>query len=309
MESLKMIKRIIFICVLTAVGLTQPVLVELGRFGGTGAGAGYFAYPCAIDISGDGRLFICDRGNQRVQIFDLSGRFLINIGGFGWSPEKFDQPLDVWARSTINIYVADYNNQRVQRFDKDLNFIGEKTSNPGSQEKFQFREVLSTAYSSQGDLFLLDAGANKVIKYNNQDKGDAAFGYYESGAGELSGPVQLELSSDHRVIVSDADACALFIYDYFGNFLYRIEHPDFKGPRGIALDRNNRIYVADPEAKAIFEFAPNGKFINVYHRISGVPLAAPIDLAIHETAKQTRIYIIDGDEIIITEKGSVSPGE
>jgi hypothetical protein len=210
MESLKMIKWIILIGALTTAGLAQPALVELGRFGGTGAGAGYFVNPCAIDISGDGRLFICDRGNQRVQIFDLSGRFLINIGGFGWSPEKFDQPLDVWARSTINIYVADYNNQRIQRFDKDLNYIGEKTSNPADQEKFQFREVLSTAYSSQGDLFLLDAGANKVIKYNNQDKGDTAFGYYESGAGELSGPVQLELSSDHRVIVSDADILVIF---------------------------------------------------------------------------------------------------
>jgi hypothetical protein len=306
---LKMIKWIILIGALTTAGLAQPALVELGRFGGTGAGAGYFANPCAIDISADGRLFICDRGNQRVQIFDLSGRFLINIGGFGWSPEKFDQPLDVWARSTINIYVADYNNQRIQRFDKDLNYIGEKTSNPADQEKFQFREVLSTAYSSQGDLFLLDAGANKVIKYNNQDKGDTAFGYYESGAGELTGPVQLELSSDHRVIVSDADACAIFIYDYFGNFLYRIEHPDFREPRGMALDRNNRMYVADPQAKAIFEFTPNGKFINVYRRISGVPVSAPVDLAIHETSKQTRLYIIDGNEIIITEKGSVSPGE
>ena len=308
-ERYEMIKQILCLCTLTTLVLAQPALVELGRFGGTGAAAGFFAFPCAIDISGDGRLFICDRGNQRIQIFDLTGKFLVNIGGFGWSPEKFDQPLDIWARSTINIYVADYNNQRVQRFDKDLNFIGERVSNPADQEKFQFREVLSTAYSSQGDLFILDAGANKVIKFNNQDKGDAAFGYYESGSGELTGPVQLELSSIHRVIVSDADARAIFIYDYFGTFLFRIEHPDFKAPRGIALDRNNRIYVADPQAKAIFEFAPSGKFINVYHTINGIPLSAPSDLAIHETKDKTHFYIIDGDEIVISEKGPVSPGE
>jgi DNA-binding beta-propeller fold protein YncE len=304
-----MIKMILFICCLGSAGLTQPVLVELGRFGGTGAAPGKFTHPCAIDISADGRLFICDQGNQRIQIFDLFGKFLINIGGFGWSPEKFDQPLDIWARSTINIYVADYNNQRVQRFDKDLNFIGEKRSNPADRENFQFREVLSTAYSSQGDLFVLDAGENKVIKFNNRDQGDAAFGYYESGRGELIGPVQLELSTDHRVIVSDSDARAIFIFDYFGNFLFKIEHPEFKQPRGLALDRNNRIYVADPESGSIHEFTPSGKFLNVYRRINGIPFSTPIDLAIHETEKQTRFYIIDGDEIIITERVAVSPKE
>ena len=304
-----MCKLILSIYVLAGIAMAQPTLVELGRFGGTGAAPGNFTNPSAIDISDDGRVFVCDPGNQRLQIFDLSGKFLINIGGFGWSPEKFDQPLDVWSRSTINIYVADYNNQRVQRFDKDLNFIGEKRSNALEQEKFQFREVLSTAYSSQGDLFLLDGAENKVIKFNNQDKGDAAFGYYESGQGELTGPVQLELSSDHRVIVSDADAAAVLIYDYFGTFLFKIEHPDFRRPNGLALDRNNRLYVADAEAKAVFEFAPNGKFITLYKRIDGIPLSAPCDLAIHEKMKKIRFYIIDGDEIIIAEKGAVSPRE
>ena len=304
-----MIKRMLYIFCLVATGIAQPALVELGRFGGTGAAPGYFTKPCAIDISGDGRLFICDSGNQRLQIFDLFGKFRLNIGGFGWSAEKFDQPLDVWARSTINIYVADYNNQRVQRFDKDLNFIGEKRSNTSVSEIFQFREVLSAAYSSQGDLFLLDAGENKVIKFNNQDKGDASFGYYHSGQGELTGPVQLELSSDYRVIVSDADARAVLVFDYFGNFLFKIEHPDFKRPSGLALDRNNRIYVADPEAKSIFEFTPSGKFLTAYNLVSGVPFFAPVDLAIHETEKQTRFYIIDGDQIIITERIAVAPKE
>ena len=304
-----MMKLFILICCLVTAGLTQPSLIEIGRFGGTGAAPGSFTHPSAIDISGDGRLFICDPGNQRLQLFDLYGKFLINIGGFGWSAEKFDQPLDVWARSTINIYVADYNNQRIQRFDKDLNFISEKKSNPAVADNFQFQQVLSTAYSSQGDLFLLDAGENKVIKFNSQDKGDASFGYYDSGQGELTGPVQIELSSDHRVLVSDADARAVVVYDYFGNFLYRIEHPDFKRPYGLALDRNNRIYVADPEAKSIFEFAPGGKFLNVFNRLSGALISEPVDLAIYESGKQTRFYIIDGDEIVITERVAVAPKE
>jgi len=301
-----MIKSILFIIFASTLCWGQPKLIELGRIGGTGNAPGNFSDPSALDISDDGRLFICDTGNQRLQIFDLMGRFRINVGGFGWDVRKFDQPLDVWARSTINIYVADYNNQRVQRFDKDMNFIGAKTSIPAGHEDFQFLQVLSVAYSTQGDLFILEAGENKVIKFNNQDQGDAVFGFYDSGYGELTTPIQLELSTDHRVIVSDAEAEALCVYDYFGSFLFRIEHPDFQYPNGLALDRNNRIYVADPENKSIFEFTPTGKFLNQFRQVSGISLSNPVDLAIHQTEKQTRFYIIDGDEIIIAERVAVT---
>jgi DNA-binding beta-propeller fold protein YncE len=304
-----MVKVFAFVFILYSLSLAQSHLEELGRFGGSGSVPGKFKAPCAIDRSEDGRIFICDRGNQRIQVFDPFGNFRINFGGFGWDEEKFDGPADIWARSTINIYVADYNNQRVQRFDKDLNYISSKISNPGEQEKFQFREVLSVAFSPQGDLFILEAGENKILKFNNQDQGDVAFGYYESGEGELTDPVQLELSSDHRVVVSDAGAKGIFVYDYFGTYLFQITHPEFKRPMGIAHDSQNRIYVADPESNKIFEFTSGGKFLNKYSQISGIPFSGPMDLVVTEVEKQTRFYIIDGDDILIANKVSDPPKE
>jgi DNA-binding beta-propeller fold protein YncE len=288
---------------------SQSFLEELGRFGGTGSVPGKLKAPSAIDRSDDGRLFICDRGNQRVQVFDLFGNFRINFGGFGWDEEKFDGPVDIWSRSTLNIYVADYNNERVQRFDKDLNYIGSRYSNPGEREEFQYREVISVAYSPQGDLFIMEAGENKILKFNSQDQGDASFGYYESGSGELTAPVQLELSSDHRVVVSDAESKAIFVYDYFGTYLFQITHPDFKRPMGIAHDSQNRIYVADLENKSIFEFTSGGKFLNQFRHVSGVPFSAPMDLVVTEVENQVRFYIIDGDEILIANKVSETPKE
>jgi len=132
--------------------------------------------------------------------------------------------------------------------------------------------------------------------------------HYESGAGELTGPVQLELSSDHRVIVSDSEAEAIFVYDYFGTFLFQIQHSDFKQPLGIAHN-SNRVYVADPENKSIFEFTVSGKYLGQYRQVSGVPLSAPVDLCIFQNEKQIRFYIIDGDEVIIAERVTGTPGE
>ncbi len=305
-----MYRIILFFSFILCTALSaQSQLEELGRFGETGAAPGQFKDPVAIDLTANGQLYICDLGNQRIQVFDLNGNFLMNFGGFGWQNETFDNPVDIWARSTINIYVADYNNQRVQRFDKDFHYLSSKYSNPGAQEKFQFMEVLSVAYSPQGDLFILEAGANKIIKFNGQDQGDVAFGYYESGRGELTFPVQLELSNDHRVIVSDAESEAVFVYDYFGNFLYKIQHPLMKRPGGLAIGRDNRIYTADAVSQSIFEFTPAGKLVSQFKQVSGIPLKSPADLCLFQDMKETRFYIIDGDEVIIAKKVTVSAGE
>jgi len=248
--------RILFVfALLISAASGQIAVEELGIFGGTGSAPGLFKNPTGIDIGEDGRVYVCDRGNHRIQVFNLRGNFLRNFGGFGSGEERFDEPLDIWARATITIYIADYNNQRVQRYNKDLTYISSKYSNPGDDERFQHQQVLSVAYSPQGNLFILDAGEFKVVKINAQDRGEAAFGYYESGQGELTFPVQIELTSNHRVVVSDAGADAVFYYDFFGNYLGQIKYPEFKNPAGIALDDMNRLYVADTEAQKIFIFS------------------------------------------------------
>ncbi len=275
------------------------IIEEIGKFGGTGTRPGLFNAPSGLDFSEDGRLFIADRRNHRIQVFDPYGRFLANFGGYGMGDEKFDEPCDVWARSTLNIFIADYNNQRVQRYNKNLTYLNSKYSNPGEEDRFQHERILSMAYSPQGELFLLDAGENKVVKINQNDKGIAAFGFYESGRGQLIFPVQIDLTGNHRVIVSDAGARKIFVYDYFGNFLRYIEHPDFLAPGGLAVDDQNRIYVADAEAGMVFIFDLEGRYLAGFSNINGLTLKRPVDLTLLKMNKFYHVYLIDGDEIWI----------
>jgi hypothetical protein len=46
------------------------------EFGGTGAGQGQFSGPHSLAMDSQNRLFIADRGNNRIVITDLNGRFL-----------------------------------------------------------------------------------------------------------------------------------------------------------------------------------------------------------------------------------------
>jgi DNA-binding beta-propeller fold protein YncE len=48
--------------------------VRLLTIGGTGSGQGRFVFPSGIAVAGD-ELFVVDRGNSRIQVFDLDGAF------------------------------------------------------------------------------------------------------------------------------------------------------------------------------------------------------------------------------------------
>jgi DNA-binding beta-propeller fold protein YncE len=52
-------------------------------WGHFGAGPGEFDYPIGIDFDRDGRIYVGDLGNHRVQVFDRQGRHLVNWGASG----------------------------------------------------------------------------------------------------------------------------------------------------------------------------------------------------------------------------------
>ena len=67
-----------------------------GRFikewGKTGSGRGEFDQPHALDIDPQGRVFVADRSNKRVQIFDQDGNFLDEWKQFGRPSGLFIAP-------------------------------------------------------------------------------------------------------------------------------------------------------------------------------------------------------------------------
>jgi len=302
-------KIILIVLILISSISAQIEIEELGRFGGTGSEPGMFKNPSAIDVTGDGKVLVCDKGNDRIQYFDLNGKFIKNIGGFGSRNDQFDEPLDIWARSTLNIFVADYNNQRVQRFDRELNFINAFYSNEGNDDRFQFFEVLSVAYSSQGDLFILDAGENKIIKFQ-RETAQTAFGFFESGAGELNDPVQVDITSNEKIIVSDAENGCINIYDYFGTYLNNINIPEAENPNGLYADDSGRIFVTDTGSKKIFIFNKNGELGATIESISGKKFVNPIDIALYKINQHVfKAFLIDENEIIIFTLKYTQPGE
>jgi sugar lactone lactonase YvrE len=77
-------------------------------WGKLGAGQGDFDQPHALAMDSKGRLFVGDRNNNRIEIFDQDGKFLEE-----W--KQFSRPSGIYIDKNDNIYVADSESESVSR--------------------------------------------------------------------------------------------------------------------------------------------------------------------------------------------------
>ena len=62
-------------------------------------------------------LLVCDRGNDRIQIFELDGVFVGKFGTKGSKLGQFNEPVSVAVLSNDQIVVCDAN-KRIQIFEQ-----------------------------------------------------------------------------------------------------------------------------------------------------------------------------------------------
>ena len=84
--------------------LAHPEVHKDGKFikswGKNGTGPGEFDQPHALAFDSKGRLFVGDRGNNRIQIFDQDGKFIEE-----W--KQFSRPSGIYIDKNDMLYVAD----------------------------------------------------------------------------------------------------------------------------------------------------------------------------------------------------------
>ena len=60
---------------------------------------------------------VCDSYNHRVQVFELSGKFVTKFGSQGSERGEFKNPVSTVALSDGGIVVCELNNHRIQVFE------------------------------------------------------------------------------------------------------------------------------------------------------------------------------------------------
>jgi DNA-binding beta-propeller fold protein YncE len=59
-------------------------------------------------------IYVADTGNNRIQIFTKTGKFILAYGNKGSGPGEFNGPIGICVGKKGQIYVADTGNHRLQ---------------------------------------------------------------------------------------------------------------------------------------------------------------------------------------------------
>ena len=122
--------------------------VYIASFGSPGSGPGQFRVPHSIRVAKDGRVYVCDRENHRVQVFSGEGEYLDQ-----WT--DFKSPMGVHIDNDQVVYVTD----QVPRL-SILNLDGELLARGRT-----FENGHNVYSDSRGDLYAVDTANMRVQKF------------------------------------------------------------------------------------------------------------------------------------------------
>lgn len=106
--------------------LDGKVLMTLGTLDQAGEDQTHMNQPNDVAFAPNGDLYVSDGyGNDRIVVFDRSGKFVRTWGKLGTGQGELSQPHSIAIDSRGRVYVADRNNSRIQIFDLKGKFLME----------------------------------------------------------------------------------------------------------------------------------------------------------------------------------------
>lgn len=134
-------------------------LFDIGK---RGSAPGEFNLPRDAAIGKDGRIYVVDGGNFRVQMFDRNGKFLKSFGQVGKQLGNFARPKEIATDKDGNLYVADSAFGNFQIFGPEgelLMFIGQRSEQDGPAK---YMLPSGIAVDEDGRIYFVDQWFKKV---------------------------------------------------------------------------------------------------------------------------------------------------
>ena len=247
------------------------------QWGGFGTAAGRFGNASGdtvggiggLAVDGQGRVFVLDSYNDRVQQFTPGGTFVRSFGSTGTAPGQFQLGINGGiAIHGSSLFVADQNNHRVQRFALDSS--GAPTGTPlafgsfgtgdGQLDHPQGVGVDATA------VYVADDRNDRVVKFGHDGTylgklgtsgtGGSQFNFaYDAGV-DSRGRLYVADNNNHRVQEFEASTFAYHRrWGLLGTEIGRFGYP--RSLAGVKGDPAGGVYVGNTSNNRVDQFAPD----------------------------------------------------
>lgn len=149
------------------IKLTED-LTEVKRIGKKGWDIGEFYSPSNIDCSTGMSLYVSDKRNGRIQVFDLNLGFMksINTDLESLDPKyRCRLPSASILINTKDLYVADEDDPKIVIFESSVNPISYFASYQSGEHSLSLPVKISK--DSRNCLYIFDAQRKSILKYDN----------------------------------------------------------------------------------------------------------------------------------------------
>jgi sugar lactone lactonase YvrE len=167
---------------------------HLTAIGKIGAGRMEFSFPCGLTVSNDGKIYVCDTFNDRIQVLNPDLTFSQFLGNDADSPTRLNQPHDIAFTSNGNFYVADHGNHCIKMFSPRGDYLDQITTKGGQEP---LKNPVSIHVNSNDQLFVGEEKTSGLSVYDSAGK------YLTQIPAKVSGVYGITTNSQNCVYISD----------------------------------------------------------------------------------------------------------
>ena len=210
---------------------------------------GEFYYPRSITIESEtNNIYVCDGGNDRVQVFNESLEFLFTFNN------KMNSPIGICINLN-RVYVTQYRANSLTVYSTEGKYI-QSVGRKGNKE-LEFNCPGGVAVSTVNNLIYICDYLNNRIQCLNLNL------TFNSFIHKVNLPRDIKLTPQDIVVLTEGSPCIKF-YDYSHQLIREIITRGVQviNPRYFCLDREFNLLITDYSANTVLIFSNRGQLLH-----------------------------------------------
>ena len=203
-------------------------VLHLGEGWNPGSDNAHFNWPHGVAVDSSDNVFVAERNNHRIQIFNNSGVYLATIGVTGVAGAgntHLDSPIHIYIDNTDKLYVADRGNERIQIFDVSnpataayLGTLG--TTGEFGSDNAHFNGPFGVT-AVNGKIYAADLNNHRVQIFNAATYAYLATlgGSEGSGNTQFQWPIDVAVDSSGTIYVADIGNERVQVFNNIYNYV------------------------------------------------------------------------------------------